>query len=177
MRFAADQWIVLHATTRRKIMSDYQITAKEIEPQRVAILHATIAGEAGIGRLFRTLHETLREYGVEPAGPQVAIYLDKVYTPRNIDVVAAVPIAADVHLPDTAAPVKVDELPGGLVASLLRIGPWDNFQDAYEAILEWVEANGYAVNGPNREVHLLGPRSGVPPEEYELEIQFPIVKR
>jgi effector-binding domain-containing protein len=157
-------------------MSSYEIQVKTVEPQRVAILREVIEKENQVGQLFKTVHRTLRQHDLQPAGPQFAIYFDEEYTPRDLDVAAAVPVAEGATLP-ADNPVRIDELPGALMVSLLRVGPWDDFQPAYEAIMDWVKANGYEIVGPNREVHLVGPRSDAPPAEWEMEIQFPIQKQ
>jgi effector-binding domain-containing protein len=62
------------------------------------------------------------------------------------------------------------------VASLVRRGPWDDFSSAYQALMQWIQANNYHVVGPNREIYLQGPESGVAPEEYIVEIQFPVTR-
>jgi effector-binding domain-containing protein len=159
-------------------MSEYEITTREVPLMRVAILPAIIESYAKIGRLFKELHAALQENDIAPAGPQLAIYFDEEYTPRNVDVAAAVPVevALGTKLPEDSR-IQFDDLPGGLMVSLVRTGPWDDFRPAYLAIMDWVEANGYQIVGPNREIHLQGPRSGVPPDEYIMEIQFPIEKR
>jgi effector-binding domain-containing protein len=156
-------------------MGEYEVIAKEIDPVRVAILRDTIESYAKVGRLFKELHQTLAEAGIAPSGPQLAVYFDEEYTPRNADVAAAVPVAEEAHLP-AGGRVQIGELPGGLMVSVMRDGPWDDFRPAYEAIMDWVLEHGYAITGPNREIHWQGPRSGVPPEAYQLEIQFPIRK-
>ncbi len=159
-------------------MSEYEITTREVPLMRVAILPAIIESYAKIGRLFKELHAALEENGIAPAGPQLAIYFDEEYTPRKVDVAAAVPVkvALGTKLPEDSR-IQFDDLPGGLMVSLVRTGPWDDFRPAYQAIMDWVEANGYQITGPNREIHVQGPRSGVPPDEYIMEIQFPIEKR
>jgi effector-binding domain-containing protein len=90
-------------------------------------------------------------------------------------VAVAVPVDSGASLPEDGR-VVISELPGGLFVSLVRVGPWDDFRPAYQAIMDWVKENGYEIAGPNREIHLQGPGSGAPPEEYEIEIQFPIQK-
>jgi len=156
-------------------MSEYEITTKEVPLMRVAILPAIIESYAKVGRLFKELHTTLTENGIAPAGPQLAIYFDEEYTPHNADVAVAVPVNVDLGTKlQEDSRVQFDDLPGGLMVSLVRTGPWDDFRPAYQAIMEWVEANNYQIAGPNREIHLQGPSSGVPPEEFQMEIQFPI---
>ncbi len=157
-------------------MSAYQVTAKQQAPLRVAILRDTIESYGKVGRLFKELHAALDEHDITPTGPQLAIYFDEAYTPHDADVAAAVPVAATALLPADDR-VIISELPGGEMVSVVRTGPWDDFRPAYQAIMTWVEANGYEIDGPNREIHLQGPRSGVPPEEFQIEIQFPIKKR
>ena len=157
-------------------MSDYEVKAKEVTSQRVAILRDRIESYSKIGRLFKELRQTLAQNNISLAGPQLAIYYDEEYTPRNADVAAAVPVDAGADLP-SGSRARIGELPGGLMVSVVRTGPWDDFRPAYQAIMDWVEANGYQIAGPNREIHLQGPPSGVSPEEYIMEIQFPIKRR
>ena len=159
-------------------MSEYEITTKEVPLMRVAILPDIIENYAKVGRLFKELHAALEENGITPIGPQLAIYLDEEYTPHNAAVAAAVPVKVPLgtKMPEDIR-VQFDDLPGDLMVSLVHSGPWDDFRPAYQAIMEWVEANGYEIIGPNREIHLVGPRDGVPPEEFQMEIQFPIQKR
>ena len=156
-------------------MGEYEMIAKEIDPLRVAILRETIESYTRVGRLFKEVHGALAEAGIKPSGPQLAVYFDEDYTPRDADVAAAVPVDEDAALP-AGGRVQIGELPGGLVVSVVRDGPWDDFRPTYEAIIDWVLENGYAITGPNREIHWQGPRSGVPPEEVQMEIQFPIRK-
>ncbi len=157
-------------------MSHYEVGTRQIEPMPVAILRDTIENYAKVGRLFEELHETLAQHGVSPAGAQLAIYFDEDYTPKDVDVAVAVPVAAGTTLPEKSR-VTIGELPGGLMVSLVRSGPWDDFRPAYRAIMAWIEASDYQIAGPNREIHLRGPGSGVPPAEFQMEIQFPIEER
>jgi effector-binding domain-containing protein len=161
---------------REVLMSDYEVTAKQVDPVRVAILRDTIESYAKVGRMFKELHQALEAQGIAPVGPQLAIYFDEDYKPRDVDVAVAAPVGGDATLPEDGR-ATISDLPGGTMVSLLRQGPWDDFRPAYRAIMAWVEANGYQIAGPNREIHVQGPGSGVPPEQFLMEIQFPITKR
>ena len=44
------------------------------------------------------------------------------------------------------------------------------------ALMRWIEANGYQIAGPSREIYFTDPNSGVPPSEYVTEVQFPVRK-
>jgi hypothetical protein len=53
----------------------------------------------------------------------------------------------------------------------------DYFDKAHHAALKWIEANGYKVVGPNREVYLYNTnpvRQDDP--SYVTEVQFPVAK-
>ena len=63
------------------------------------------------------------------------------------------------------------------MAFLVRNGPYDDFTEAYQALMAWIEENGYRITGPNREIYLQGPQSDAPPAEYVVEIQFPVQER
>jgi len=56
------------------------------------------------------------------------------------------------------------------------IGPYDDFNPAYEALMKWAEANGYKLCCPPREIYLKGPAQAKKPEEYVAEIQIPVEK-
>ncbi len=157
-------------------MNEYVVRAKQVDPIRAAILRETIESYGKIGRLFKELHGALAAAGITPTGPQLAIYFDEEYTPRDADVAAAVPVDEAAELA-VGGRVRIATLPGGLMVSLVRSGPWDDFRPAYQALMTWVEENGYAISGPNREIHLQGPTSGTPAQEWRIEIQFPIQER
>lgn len=58
----------------------------------------------------------------------------------------------------------------------LRQGPYERIGEAYNAVMTWLEPNGYHIAGPVREVYLRGPGDTENPEEYVTEIQVPVEK-
>jgi len=72
---------------------------------------------------------------------------------------------------------KCYNLPGyDRVATTIYKGSYDTISAAYNALMRWIEANGYEVIGPGREIYFTDPNSGVPPSEYVTEVQFPVKK-
>lgn len=70
--------------------------------------------------------------------------------------------------------LRPGELPAvGSMATLVRSGPPHESHRSFAAVGGWMEANGYAVDGPCREV-FLEPLTGPPPAEPLVEIQFPV---
>ncbi|MEW6731020.1 MAG: MerR family transcriptional regulator [Acidobacteriota bacterium] len=80
---------------------------------------------------------------------------------------------------------KVIELPGDRImrtatlpaitkmATVVQVGGFENNCQSYRAIGEWIEANGYHISGPGREVLIQPPRTEQL-EEMITEIQFPV---
>ena len=92
-----------------------------------------------------------------------------VYT--NEDAEAAVPI--DRPLPDTDR-VHVCELPQVQVASVVHHGNFDDFTQGHTALLAWIEANGYRIAGPFREIYIKHDHNDL--TDSTTEIQFPMEK-
>jgi effector-binding domain-containing protein len=70
--------------------------------------------------------------------------------------------------------MAVYELPGAQVAALTTTAPSQVFQAEHTALLTWIEANGYRVAGPYREVYLQ--QGAGSPAEAATEIQYPVEK-
>ena len=65
----------------------------------------------------------------------------------------------------------VDEM-----ACLTHQGGYDTIGGTYGQLMSWIEAHGYHIAGPPREVYLRGPESGDDPSSYVTEIQIPVGK-
>jgi effector-binding domain-containing protein len=61
------------------------------------------------------------------------------------------------------------------MACVVQHGSFAGFQRAYQALMNWIEANGYQITGPNREIYHQYERDGNP-DDYVTEIQFPVAK-
>ncbi|NKQ37697.1 MAG: MerR family DNA-binding protein [Chloroflexi bacterium] len=154
-------------------MPKYGVVIKQVDKMQIASLRDIVANYQSLGPLCEALFGTLGQHGIAPAGPTMAIYFDDEYKESDVDVEAAVPVVGGT-LP--AGHVVIRELPGAEMASLMRQGPYDDFTPAYQVLMGWIEANGYRIIGPNRELYLSGPGEGVDPAEYVTEIQFPVMK-
>jgi effector-binding domain-containing protein len=71
--------------------------------------------------------------------------------------------------------VKVQEIPAfETAACTVHHGSFDHIGEAYQAVVGWIEANGYQIIGPSREVYLQFDQNK--PEQSVTEIQFPVGK-
>ncbi len=76
---------------------------------------------------------------------------------------------------DGSDSVKCRELPGGTMAKMVYIGPYEACQEAYTVLYDWIVGNDYLITGPTREVYLNDPRE-VPPDEVITEIYAPVAR-
>src|SRR5258708_5335437 len=73
--------------------------------------------------------------------------------------------------------VQVVELPAvETMASVIHHGSFSTLNQAYNAILNWIETNGYHISGPNRELNLEYEPGG-DESKFVTEVQFPVEKR
>jgi effector-binding domain-containing protein len=156
-------------------MSSYEVVIKKVEPIRVASVREVLPIYPDIGRLFCDLFGYIAQQGARPAGPCSAIWHETEYKERDVDAEACVPVDAD--LPGSGR-IRVYELPAvETMASTIHHGAYNRFCEAYTAILKWIEANGYTIVGPNREIYLQSGGDGAQDDESCVsEIQFPVAR-
>jgi AraC family transcriptional regulator len=65
-------------------------------------------------------------------------------------------------------------LPGGLVASTIHTGPYDQLVNAYAAIQEWIESQGFTPSGAPWESYLTDPAEHPDPKDWRTEVLWPI---
>ncbi len=158
-------------------MSDYEVVIKKVELIHVAGVHETIPDRPSIGpslnRMFDTVDNYISNNRSKVTGPGIALWHDSEYREQGMEVGAAIPFSGTLQGNDE---VKVHELPKvETMACVVHHGKFDDFPQAYKVIMDWIEANGYKINGPSREVYLEYERNG-DPANYVTEIQFPVEK-
>ena len=67
-------------------------------------------------------------------------------------------------------------MPGCLCAATIHKGPYSGLPDAYGAIVAWINANGYHMNGMPFEIYRKTQFDKLPPDEWVTEIFFPVKK-
>lgn len=157
-------------------MSSYDVVLKQVDAQLVAGVRDTLASYPEVGRLFAELDSSLAHAGVD-AAPLIgaAIWYDDEHKTSEIDGEAVLYLKQPVP---AYGRVKVYELPAATVASVIHKGAYNKFSQAYEAIGRWIEANGYTVVGPNREIYLeCAEPVRQDDESYVTEVQFPVAKK
>jgi effector-binding domain-containing protein/DNA-binding transcriptional MerR regulator len=156
-------------------MPDYDVVIKQVGPQLVASVRDTLPSYPAVGSLFDEVYGYLARSGVNGfAAVGAAIWHDDEYKTSDIDGEAAVFLKQPIP---EGGRVKVYELPGATMASVVHKGAYNTFNRAYEAVLRWIEANGYRITAPSREVYLYCTQPVRQDDEsYVTEIQFPVEK-
>jgi effector-binding domain-containing protein len=158
-------------------MSKYDIVIKPLESLRVASIRDVVPTPPDQGMLWGELMEHFgRQPGTRMIGPPMAVYHDREFKERDWDIEVCMPILD----PMTAQQrLKVYEMSGfEAAACVVHAGPFLTINEAYDAVAKWIDANGYQVTGPWREVNLRPPD---PPGDQNdpntvTEIQFPVQK-
>ncbi len=136
---------------RNGTLPAHEVTLQSVSPVQVLGIRAVIPAHHRIQDLFhdleRYLHVSAPEIGA--AVPRLAIYYDVAPNQDGIDAEAAVPVTSRRI---AEAPAIVHELPGApAVACHAHTGEQESLGEAYRAVLQWIEENGYQVSGPTRE--------------------------
>jgi len=159
-------------------MADYDVIVKQIEQLRSAVIYDTVSSMETANSTFDRLFDEILEYVYSNGGAMDNPCLDLWYDspndkPENMRVAVAVPTPSNIPTNDR---VKLEELPGvDQMASVVHSGPFATLGQAYSALLNWINDNGYQVAGPTREIYLQYERTG-DPNKWVTEIQMPVTK-
>ena len=155
-------------------MPNYDIVIKTAPAMLVATCRVTIPTNdqvpAYLGPAYRKVYDYLRKQGAKD-GLCLALWHSPADVYENEDAEALVQI--DRSLPGTDQ-VKVYELPATQVASVVHQGNFEDFTQGHAALLEWIDANGYKIVGPYREIYLKHDKTDL--ADTTTEIQFPVEK-
>jgi effector-binding domain-containing protein len=155
-------------------MVSQDVVIKKVNAVRAATLRDVIPSYKEQGPLWEELMAYLKPHDLKYTAPCFTLYHDECYRERDVDAEACQPVAGE--LPETDR-VKYRDVPGAeTMACLVHKGPYDGLAGAYQVLTKWLEANGYRVVGPDREVYLEGAWSTDDPKEYVTEIMFPVEK-
>ncbi len=120
---------------------------------------------------------------IRPNGPCLSLYHDDEARERDWDIEVCEPII--IEMGETGR-VRVRILPEvASMACVIHKGPFLTIGEAYEAVMKWIDMNGYRICGPGREVYLREAKPNKGDEKILVsqsdpdtvtEIQFPIEK-
>ena len=156
-------------------MPTYDVIVKTVPAMLVAARRVTIPTNDQVpqylGLAYSEVYDYLRAQGIKDDGQCMALWHSPAEVYANEDAEAIVVV--DRLLPGTDH-VKVYELPPTLMAAVVHHGDFDDFTQGHAALLEWIDANGYQIVGPYREIYIKHEKSDL--SDTTTEIQFPVEK-
>lgn len=171
----------LHQIEQEAHMPAYDVILKPVEPLLVASVRAILPDHGAAGGLFAEVYEAIRPYVSEALAPNpenggqtLVLWYDTEFKEADVDGAAAFMLRC--RVPESGR-VRVHELPAATMAAAVHHGAYITIGDAHNAIHTWIEANGYRIVGPDRELNLYH----TPPitrdnPSYITEIQYPVEK-
>jgi effector-binding domain-containing protein len=156
-------------------MPTYDVVVKTTPPMLVASCRVTIPTNDQVpqylGPAYAEVYEYLGRQGAKENGVCLTVWHSPANVYENEDAEAVVPI--DRPLKGTER-VKVYELPATQVAAVVHHGSFEDFTQGHAALLEWIDANGYQIAGPYREIYIKHDKGDL--SDSTTEIQFPVEK-
>ncbi|HEX2995075.1 MAG TPA: MerR family transcriptional regulator [Anaerolineales bacterium] len=150
----------------------YEVILKRVEPLRIASVRRIIPSYWEEGPLWTELFEQLQEAGITAGSPCLSLYHAG---EPEIDAEVCAPVPADAK---PVSGLSIRTLPAvETMASTIHQGSFAGLAGAYAELLKWVDAHGYRIVGPDREIYLRLP------EEYSrqdgnaiTEMQIPVCR-
>ena len=154
--------------------TNYHVWLKELPEVAVASIRRTIPDYDVMFDIIPPMGREMERLGCECAEPEYcfSIYHDGEYREEDIDLEfceAVTEKKQDSEMIQFKILPKVE-----MAACVLHKGPYEGFPNAYQAVLRFVEENGYEICGNPRESYIDGVWNKDSEEEWLSEIQFPI---
>lgn len=149
----------------------YQITLEEKAVQPTIAIRTRSAVQnlpQVLGKAFGNIMSYLAEIGVQPAGAPYVGYFNT--DMQDLDIEIGFPMAQGKGGKDH---IIASEIPAGKQVSCLHVGPYNQVGSAYDAMIEWILANGYTASGVSYEFYLNDPEH-TPESELLTKIVFPL---
>jgi DNA-binding transcriptional MerR regulator len=146
----------------------YDVIVRDIEPELAAMHREVAADDDRIQQMFDLVEVYVAQYEDARADkPPFTIYYDDEYRDKDVDAEVAVPLRY--AIPENEL-IRVRQLPRlSRVACVVHVGEYSDIYQAYNSLLAWIEANGYRMTGPIREVYL---RYGADGLDFELPLTY-----
>jgi effector-binding domain-containing protein len=149
---------------------EYQISVAQHATQKALVITQSLAREdirEYLDAAFPELVALLAQRGVKAAGPPFARYRVDADT---FHVTAGIPVPNGV---EGSGRVRLDELPGGDIASTVHVGSYEELPAAFHAVIEWLPGAGYTITGDPWESYLDQPDVPQP----RTQVNFPVTRR
>jgi AraC family transcriptional regulator len=155
---------------------EYKIIRQELAPQPVLVVRRRVRRveiAAAIGAALPKVFLHAQQRGFAIAGYPITRYLET--SVGLVTFETGMRIAAhsgDWTVADGQGEVLAETLPGGPAATTIHFGLYDQLQDAYAAVEEWIAAKGLRPNGAPWEAYLNDPADHPNPQDWKTEVYW-----
>ena len=119
-----------------------------------------------MGQVYGGIMQHLESKRSFPAGPPFAAYYNM--DMQDLDVEIGIPVSGAMA---GTGELQAGEIPGGRFAACIYTGPYHEISAGYNALAEWMEAQGLKSSGLALEFYLNDPTS-TPPAALQNQILF-----
>jgi DNA-binding transcriptional MerR regulator len=163
----------------------YDVILRAIESQLVLSWREVVPDDDRLQFMFEEAETYIARSNARADKPPLTIYHDQEYREQDIDAEIVLPLKFAIV---GSAEMKVIELPPiKTAACVVHTGDYATIYQAYNALLEWNDVNGYRMAGPVREVYLRYTADGLgfdlpptylakDPNSFVTELQLPVEK-
>lgn len=154
----------------------YDVTVKTIPERQVASVRQIIPSYDMEGSLWEIFLKETAHMHIQDGDPVLcsATFYDGEYKESDVDVEIQKTVRG--AYPDTEH-VKFKTMPAVEVASAVCRGSYDQIGEATAAVVSWVEASGWAFDGPAFFIYHVSPHETNNPEEFVTELCYPVQKK
>lgn len=152
-------------------MTTYEIETRTLAEQETAVEYGTVSATEiapWLAKAFTEVASYLGRKGAGPAGMPFARFHPT--GDDRFEVEAGFPASTPTS---GEGDVEPSDLPGGLAAVALHIGPYDTVKPTYEALQAWVRERGGETVGDAWEVYLTDPENQPDPGTWRTEVVQP----
>lgn len=172
---------------QEKAQPRYEVVLRAVRPQLMASLRQVVPDSGDpVAALFDELEAHVAAHQARAFSSPLMIIHDPDYREVNVEVEVAVPLTHEI--PETER-IRVGVLEGSpSMACVVYTGAYDKTEEALSALTVWIDAHGYRINGPFREVYLrfsadMAEQLGLPEafltesqQAFVTEIQIPVTR-
>ena len=161
---------------RKEETMEYNITVKTLPERYTATCRMTIPRYAEEGRVWGVLCQETGALRLVPDDPCYCcvVFLDGEYKEQDVEVEAQKTVKG--VYPDTEH-VKFRTLPAVTYAGCTFKGGYEQINDVTAALTAWIEANGYAYDGPMFDIYHVSPHETDDPSQFVTEVCYPVRKK
>jgi len=150
----------------------YEVVIKQVGAIRVISERGKVSSYWEADSLWMRLHERLGPQKPAACGPYITLCHA---SEPEIDLEVCMPVAAGAVLKNWGTTI----LPAvKSMACTVHHGPFSGLIAGFTALITWIDANGYSISGPDREIYLRLPEKGQMDSDQNAitELQIPVVK-